>query len=212
MMINQPFMTFPTSWRWAKPRMFQNSHGTLLRIEPSRRLSINSTTAFPVWLFTRKSRAIGTSGGQSGAVDNETGSGTIASMCANERRESAIGVNVIAGRRVTVATSEAAICGELYHGRPIVQPRIRFTNPIRKSFECPKDYRHAVSHSTGLFTVPCAWKNPKLLGISVMMSRESLSTTLNAIICWIVKIPRIFLYENACNLTESTVLRFLWVM
>ena len=115
---------------------------------------------------------------------------------------------------LAVSASSAARTGELYPGRPLVRPRVRFNNGGCRdgwSDECTKSYRHGQNHSPGLFTLQCACVHPKLLGISVMMSSESVSTALTAVISRFKTLPEIAFYDNACNLARSVTLRFPWV-
>lgn len=68
------------------------------------------------------------------------------------RRHSAQSIRNLKTVGVSVAKSSAAICGELYPGRPLVRPRITFKNStMTEGFddECSKDYRYHASHSPG---------------------------------------------------------------
>ncbi len=106
--------------------------------------------------------------------------------------------------------------GELFPGRPLCRPRIHFDNarshPDAQHDDCSKQYRNSQSHSPGLFTVQCVCSNPKLLGVSVMNSSESLSIATSTILSRFSALPRTIFYDNSCNLTKSLVLRFPWVL
>lgn len=139
------------------------------------------------------------------------------SMPSDGRKSSdPVGVNhVLPTECLTVSKSEAAITGELYPGRPLCRPRILFKNG--KDGEgwnerCEKDYRYHRSHSPGLFTVQCACKRPKLLGITVMNRSESISTALTSLLSRFPVLPTVCLYDNACNFSQSTRLRLPWVL
>lgn len=99
----------------------------------------------------------------------------------------------------------------MYPGRPLVRPRVVFKNGGDGVDECSKDYRRALSHSPGIFTVQWASTHPKLLGATVMSSNESVCTALTAVLSRFDVLPSIAFYDNACNLTASTRLRLPWV-
>lgn len=110
--------------------------------------------------------------------------------------------------------SNTARTGELYPGRPLVRTRVRFTNGNGqevKSEECSKSYRHGHNHSPGLFTLQCACAHPKLLGISVTIRSESISTALTAVQSRFKELKQVAFYDNACSLACSVMLRFPWV-
>lgn len=101
-------------------------------------------------------------------------------------------------KRVTVANSEAALRGELFPGRALVRPRIRFKNQSGEETwkECSKDYRHHGIHTPGLFTLQCVCEKPKLNGVPVMEESESPSTALTNLITRFPNIPRVTFYDN----------------
>lgn len=93
---------------------------------------------------------------------------------------------------LAISYSEAARTGELYPGRPVIRPRVRFANGSGGdgwSEDCAKDYHHAASISPGLFTLQCACSHPKIIRVSVMMSSESVTTALNAILSQFKVLP-----------------------
>jgi len=108
---------------------------------------------------------------------------------------------------------EACRTGDVFPGRPIVRPRIDFGLSSKKenSKQCTKNYRASSSHSPGIFTVQCACRHPKLLGVSVMESCEGVSTALSVMLSRFAKLPRVIYYDNACNLAKSVILRFPWL-
>lgn len=115
---------------------------------------------------------------------------------------------------LAVSSSDAARTGELFPGRRLCRPRVRFTNGSGNdswSEECSKDYRHGANQCPGLFTLQCACAHPKLLGVSVMLSSESVATALSALLSRFPVLPSVSFYDNACNLARSTALRFPWV-
>lgn len=69
----------------------------------------------------------------------------------------------------SVRDSEAANCGDLFPGRPLLHQRVVFKNSKTEGWreESAKEDRNSPSHSPGLFTVQCACEHPKLLGVSV---------------------------------------------
>lgn len=111
-------------------------------------------------------------------------------------------VNTLFGR--TVASSEAAIRGELFPGRPLIRPSIRFKNKKGEwREECAKDYRCSPTHSPGLFQVVCACEHPKLLGVTVMDRSESVSCAITNLFTRFHPLPKVVFYDNACNMTKS---------
>lgn len=115
--------------------------------------------------------------------------------------------------KFTVCESEAAECGDLFPGRPLLRQRVFFKNSKKEGWreECAKDYRSSPFHSPGLLSAQCACEHPKLLGVSVMDESESISTAINSIAARFSPLPRIVYYDNACNLTKSVALRFRWM-
>ena len=113
-----------------------------------------------------------------------------------------------------MSRSVAARTGELFPGRPLVRPRVKFCNALGTdewSDECEKKYRHGASHSPGLFTLQCACSHPKLIGVSVMLRAESVATALNTLVSRFTTLPHVLFYDNACNLARSVGLRFPWI-
>jgi len=109
---------------------------------------------------------------------------------------------------------EAARTGELFPGRPEVRPRIDFGRDGRSrenTRNCRKLYTKSETHSPGIFTVQCACRNPKLLGLSVMMQCEGVSTALSVLLSRFKRLPQVCYYDNACNMAKSIVLRVPWV-
>lgn len=108
---------------------------------------------------------------------------------------------------------EASRTGELFPGRPEVRPRVDFGRSSR--FEnkqtCRKNYKASSTFSPGLFTVQCVCSNPNLLGLSVMLECEGISTALSALLSRFKALPRVCYYDNAYNMAKSVVLRFPWV-
>ncbi len=106
--------------------------------------------------------------------------------------------------------------GDFFPGRRLCRPRVTFLNanldPEMAADNCTKNYRNSKSHTPGLFAVHCACANPKILGVSIMDSSESLSTAFSILISRFDKLPRTVYYDNACNLSKSIILRAPWVL
>ena len=108
---------------------------------------------------------------------------------------------------------EACETGELFPGRPQVRPNMDFgpTSSAENSRSCRKHYSKARAHTPGIFTVQCACKRPKLLGVSVMTRTEGVSTALSVLLSRFKILPRVCYYDNGCNMARSIVLRVPWV-
>lgn len=120
----------------------------------------------------------------------------------------------IDGLGTTMAQSSAAASGELFPGGPLIRPGIRFKNSKEGDgwSDCSKNYQHHPSHTPGLFTVQCVCLRPILLGITVTNESESISTALNNLVCRFPTLPRVTVYDNACNFARSVRLRMPWVL
>ena len=97
---------------------------------------------------------------------------------------------------------EAQTSGEIFTGRPVVRPRIDFgtTSKDENSKQCTKVYKASTAFSSGIFTVQCVCKFPKLLGISIMENFKGVSTALSVLLSRFEPLPRCLYYDNACNL------------
>ena len=109
--------------------------------------------------------------------------------------------------------SEAQRTGEIFPGRPIVRPGLDFGLNSHKenAKQCRKNYTKSDTHSPGIFTVQCVCRHPKLLGVSVMLEMEGVSTALSVLLSRFKTLPRVCYYENACNMLKSVILRVPWV-
>jgi len=109
--------------------------------------------------------------------------------------------------------SEASTTGELFPGRPVVRPSMKFgiSSRTENMRSCRKNYLKSDSHSPGIFTVQCVCRFPKLIGLSVMMECEGISTALSALLSRFKRLPRVCYYDNACNMARSIILRVPWV-
>ena len=105
--------------------------------------------------------------------------------------------------------TEEARTGEFFPGRARVRPGLDFGTNSRKQNvrECRKSYLKSDSHSPGIFTVQCVCKRPKLIGISVMVETEGVSTALSVLLSHFRNLPRVCYYDNGCNIDSSIVLR-----
>ena len=56
-----------------------------------------------------------------------------------------------------------------------------------------------------------ACPNPKLLGVSVMVKYEEISTALSVLLPRFKSLPQACYYDNDCNMRKSILLRVLWV-
>ena len=108
---------------------------------------------------------------------------------------------------------EAARTGEVFPGRREVRPRLHFGKNSREenTQSCHKHYTTSNTHSPGIFTVRCGCSNLKLLGISVMLKCEGVSTALSVLLSRFRRLPLACIYDNACNMGKSIVLRVPWV-
>ena len=79
------------------------------------------------------------------------------------------------------------------------------------SRECRKSYLKSSSHSPGIFTVKRVRKRPKIIGISVMVETEGVSTALSVILSRFRNLARVCYYDNGCNMDRSIVLRIPWI-
>ena len=109
--------------------------------------------------------------------------------------------------------SEAARTGEVFPGRPEVRPRVEFGSSSRTENlrSCKKGYKASNTFSPGIFTVQCVCTNPKIIGVSVMMECEGISTALSILLSRFKILPRICYYDNACNMSRSIILRLPWI-
>jgi len=108
---------------------------------------------------------------------------------------------------------EASTSGELFPGRPVVRPAIKFgaSAHTENGRSCRKNYNKSDSHSPGIFTVQFVCRYPKLIGLSVMMECEGVSTAMSALLSRFKRLPRVCYYDNACNMAKSIILRVPWV-
>ena len=83
--------------------------------------------------------------------------------------------------------------GEIFPGRPDVRPRIGFcsTSKDENAHSCHKHYFLSQSHSPGIFTVQCVCSSPKLLGLSVMLKCEGVSTALSVLLYSFKVLPKV---------------------
>lgn len=120
--------------------------------------------------------------------------------------------NKFKDRRIQVAESDVALSGEIVPGRPVLRPHVRLVNPKSKATDdddlCAKSYRRRNSHSPGIFTVQCVCRHPKVIGVSVILSKKSTATVLSTLLCRFPVLPRCVFYDNACNLARTSILRF----
>ena len=108
---------------------------------------------------------------------------------------------------------ESQRTGELFPGRPIVRPGLDFGQDGKdeNSKHCRKNYKKSETHSPEIFTVQCVCQYPKVVGASVMLEMESVSTALSSLLSRFKHLPRICYYDNACNMLKSVILRVPWV-
>ena len=109
--------------------------------------------------------------------------------------------------------SEPQRTGEFFPGRPQIRPVTTFGDSSRKENfrSCRKNYVKSDSHSTGIFTVPCVCRYPKLIGLSVKQEREGVNTELSALLSRFPLLPRVCCYVTDFNMSRSITLRCLWV-
>ena len=109
--------------------------------------------------------------------------------------------------------SEAQTTGGIFSGRKQVRPNEDFGTHSRKAndLSCKKNYLNSDSHSPGIFTVQCVCSNSNLMGISVMQECEGVSSALSVLLSRFEKVPKVWYYNNACNMCKSITLKFPWV-
>ena len=76
---------------------------------------------------------------------------------------------------------------------------------------CRKMYKKSETHSPGIFTVQCVCRYQKIIGITVMLDMEGVSTALSSLLLRFKHLPRICYYDKACNMLKSVILRVLWI-
>lgn len=94
-----------------------------------------------------------------------------------------------------------------------MRPGLYFVSSSKKenSRSCRKNYRKPEAITAGIFTVQCVCRHPKLLGVSVMMQTEGVSTELSALLSRFEPLPSVFYYDNACKMAKSIVIRVPWL-
>lgn len=108
---------------------------------------------------------------------------------------------------------EAMHTGELFPSHPIVRPCIEFgrTKRTENNRNCRNIYRASDSHSLEIFTVQCACKYPKLIGLSVMKECERINTAISILLSRFKVLPKTCYYDNGCNKLKSIVICTPWV-
>ena len=103
--------------------------------------------------------------------------------------------------------------GELFPRRPEIRPRIHFGTTSRKEnlLSCRKNYSMSDAHSPGIFTAQYICEHPRLMGLSVMLECEGISTALSVLQSRFKTLPKVTYYGNACNMGKSVVLRLPWI-
>lgn len=66
-------------------------------------------------------------------------------------------------------------------------------------------------HSPGIFTVLCTCRHPILIGFSVMLQNEGISTALSVLLSRLQRLPRVCYYDNSCNMMRTATLMTPWV-
>ena len=109
--------------------------------------------------------------------------------------------------------NEAYRTGDFFPGKKQVRPLVDFGNHSGKenNCSCPKKYAKSDTRTLGIFTVQCVCSHPKLIGVSVMRECECKCTALSVPLTRFQNLPRVFYYDNACNMFQSITLRFPWV-
>lgn len=94
-----------------------------------------------------------------------------------------------------------------------MRPRVHFGRTSKRGniLSCRKHYTTSDTHYPGIFTVQCFCRNPKLIGISVMLECEGISTAVSVLLSRFLILPRVTYYDNGCNMSKSIVLRVPWV-
>ena len=139
-------------------------------------------------------------------------------------RELALKVRDVFGRTMLSYSGESSVgewCGikippvpgDDFPDRPEVRSRLTFgaTGRQENLRICRKNYRASFSHSSGILTVQCVCRHPKLLELPVMLECEGVSTALSVRVSQFKLLPAVTYYDNAYNVLKSIVQRISWV-
>ena len=108
---------------------------------------------------------------------------------------------------------DAEITVENFPSNPDFRPGINFEHQYRKenSGSRRKNFRASESYSPGILTVQSVCKYPKFVGTSIMKECEGTITVLCVLLPRFQQEPKIFYYDDSCNLAKSIILRPLCV-
>ena len=105
--------------------------------------------------------------------------------------------------------TESQHTGEFSPRRPQVRPLLDFGSSSKKknSRTCRKNYLKSDSRSSGIFSVQCVCRHPKLIVISVMRECEGANTALSVFLSRFKNLLWVCYCNNACNMCKSVTLR-----
>ena len=94
-----------------------------------------------------------------------------------------------------------------------MRPNVSFGLSSRKDNvqSCSESYRKSENHSSGIFTLQCVCRHPKLIGLSIMGECENVSTAMSVLLSRFKNLPKATYYDNGCDLAKSALLRFPWI-
>ena len=107
----------------------------------------------------------------------------------------------------------AEATGQLFPSNLIVRPFISFGPGSRKenSESCRQNLQASKSHSPGIFIVQCVCGCPKLISVSGVEECEVTSTALSILLFHFKRLPKVWYYDDSCNLVKSIVLHVPWI-
>jgi hypothetical protein len=110
---------------------------------------------------------------------------------------------------MSAALKEAAVSGELFPGLPACRPGVDTSSCAKDDRNnCSKVYVVPKAHSQGLIIVVCVCRHPKVIGVFVLPSAESLSIVASVLLTRFGVLPDVVFYDAACLLCYSISLRF----
>ena len=101
----------------------------------------------------------------------------------------------------------------MFPGRPVVRSGLNFGQDGKdnNSKHSQKNYKKSETHLTRIFTFQCVCQYSKVIGISIMLEMEGVSTSLSSLLSRFKHLPRVCYYDNVCNMLKSVILNVPWV-
>jgi hypothetical protein len=98
--------------------------------------------------------------------------------------------------------------GELFPGLPVCLPGVDMSSCAKDDGHCTNFYVVPKAHSHGLIVVVCVCRHPKVIGVFVLPSAESLSIVASVLLKRFEVLPDVVFYNAVCLLSYSISLRF----